>query len=124
MRSEFLYDTLSTLKGKDVCASDGEKIGTVKDIFYAGESRKAEWIGLGSGFLGLKELVVPLEDARLDGDVITVGFAKKIVQDEPDFDEKDGVLTPKSEQELCDYFGVTGHKTTPHTLSRYDFPGS
>ena len=122
MKNAFTYDAMAGLKGKDVCSSDGEKIGTVKDIFYDADTRTPEWIGLGSGFLGLKEVVVPLDGASFEGDIVRVGYPKKVVQDEPDFDEKDGILTSDSERRLCDYFGVTGHDTIPHSLNRFDSP--
>jgi hypothetical protein len=114
-------DRFADLKGAEVRSSDGEKIGTVDEVFYDGTTREPEWIGLGTGFLGMKKAVVPVAGATVEGDLVCVPYDKDVVKKEPPFDEQDGVLTDDSERRLCDYFGMTGHQTMPHRLNRYDF---
>ena len=113
-------DRYTNLKGAEVRSSDGEKIGTVDEVFYDEKTRQPEWIGLGTGFLGMKKAVVPATGAAVKGDFVTVPYDKDMVKKEPDFDERDGILTDDSERRLCDYFGLTGHTTAPHRLNRYD----
>ncbi|MCW2925741.1 MAG: hypothetical protein JWM98_3145, partial [Thermoleophilia bacterium] len=39
------YMTRDQLEGRTVYASDGEKLGTVEEIYYDGDSDQGEWIG-------------------------------------------------------------------------------
>jgi hypothetical protein len=61
MRGTWDMQRLSDVRGKDVFSSDGEKIGSVKEIYYNDTQATPEWIGLGTGFLGMKERVIPVE---------------------------------------------------------------
>jgi hypothetical protein len=90
-------------------------------LFCDDQSREPEWIGLGTGFLGMKEAVVPVYGARVDGKRIVVPYDTDVIKHEPAFDEDDGGLTPESEQRLRVYFALTGHRPAPHQLTRYDF---
>ena len=114
-------DRFSDLKGAEVRSADGEKIGSVNALFCDDQTQEPEWIGLGTGFLGMKEAVVPVRGARVDGERIFVPYDKDVIKHEPAFDEEDGMLTPESEQRLCVYFSLTGHRPAPHQLTRYDF---
>ena len=106
MQSTLNLKELTKLKGKDVKSVDGEKIGSVDEIYYDPETKEPEWIGLGTGFLGTKHGVVPVQGARVTGDAINVPFSKEMVKDEPEFDETDGVISAASERTLCEYFDV------------------
>jgi sporulation protein YlmC with PRC-barrel domain len=123
MKGTLSYDTLDGLEGKNVCSVDGEKIGTVKEIFCDDTTRTPEWLGIGTGLLGTGEKVIPLEGASITGDTVIVNFDKETVKKEPKFDEQNGILTPESEKMLSSYFGLTGRETSTgtHRLSRYNF---
>lgn len=114
------FERFSDLKGVEVRSADGEKLGRVNALF-CDEAKEPEWIGLGTGFLGMKEAVVPVQGARVDGERIVVPYDKDVIKDEPAFDEEDGMLTPESERRLRVYFSLTGHRPEPHQLTRYDF---
>ena len=108
MQSTLTLKELSKLKGKDVKSADGEKIGSVDEIYYDPKTNEAEWISLGTGFLGMKHALVPVKGASVTGNFVSVPFSKEMVKDEPDFDETDGVISAASERTLCEYFDV-GH---------------
>lgn len=114
-------ERFSDLKGAEVRSADGEKIGSVKALFCDEGTREPEWIGIGTGFLGMREAVVPVQGARLDGERIIVPYDKDVIKDEPDYHEEDGALTPESDRSLSVYFSLTGHRPAPHQLTRYDF---
>ncbi len=90
-------------------------------LFCDEQTKEPEWIGLGTGFLGMKEAVVPVQGARLDGARIVVPYDKDVIKHEPPFDADGGMLTPDSEHRLSVYFSLTGHRPEPRQLTRYDF---
>jgi len=113
-------ERFSELKGAEVRSADGEKIGNVTALFCDEGTQEPEWIGLGTGFLGMKEAVVPVQGARLRGKRVVVPYAKDVIKHEPSLDEEDGALTPESERRLCLYFSLTDYGTAPHHLTRYE----
>jgi PRC-barrel domain len=115
------FDRFSELKGTEVRSADDAKVGSVNALFCDEGTKEPEWIGLGTGFLGMKEAVVPVLGARIDGKRIVVPYDKDVIKHEPAFDEEDGMLTPESEHRLCVYFSLTGHRPGPRQLTRYDF---
>jgi sporulation protein YlmC with PRC-barrel domain len=110
---------LSDVRGKDIVAIDGEKIGSVRDIFYDDTSGEPEWVTLGTGILGMQQRVVPVDVLQPEGDSLKVPFTKDKVKDEPDFDIKDGRLSRQDEDRLCSYFGTTGRGTHGTTMLPY-----
>jgi hypothetical protein len=111
----------SYLKGAEVRSADGEKVGSVNALFYDDRSNEAEWIGLGTGFLGMKEAVVPVHGARVAGRRVLVPYDKDVIRHEPVFDEEGGTLTLESERRLRVYFSLAGHRPDARRLTRYDF---
>src|SRR5262249_4087266 len=100
---------LTRIRGKDIYSSDGEKIGAVKDIFYDETTRTPEWVGVGTGFLGLKERVIPVENLVPDGDHYRTPFTKDRIKEEPDFDRADDRMRDADDQVLTRYFGLSNH---------------
>jgi hypothetical protein len=121
MNHNITLDRFSELQGVDVKSADDATIGKVNDVFYDAATREPEWIGLGSGFFGMKHLVVPLDGATTEEDCIRVPFDRDVVKNQPEFDHEHGVLTRDSEHRLCVYFALTGHRPDAHELTRYDF---
>src|SRR5438552_17329992 len=102
--------TLTRMRGQEIYSADGEKIGAVKDIFYDETSRLPEWVGVGTGFLGLKERVVPVDNLMREGARLKVNLTKDRIVHEPDFDTKDDYIRSEDEIKLTSYFGITGHQ--------------
>lgn len=121
MEDLLTFARFSELRGTEVRSADDAKVGSVNALFCDERTKKPEWIGLGTGFLGMKEAVVPVLGARVDGTRIVVPYDKDVIKGEPAFDESDGLLTPESEHRLCVYFSLAGHRPDPHQLTRYDF---
>ena len=111
-------DALIAVRGADVVDANGEKIGSVEDIYYDDATGRAEWIGIGVGFLGLKRRVVPVAGATLNDDVVQVQYDKDLVKESPDVDPDD--IEPGLERELYTYYGLTGRGAGGGTLSQRD----
>src|SRR5688500_12084087 len=86
MQQTMSLEQWETLRGADVYSQDGEKIGSVEQIFVDEQTRRPEWIGLGTGFFGTKRVLVPVEGSSLTEEQVTVPYAKDHVKDAPDVD--------------------------------------
>lgn len=79
-------EQLSEAQGLPVYSSDSEKIGKVEEVFYDYETRQPEWLGIGTGMLGTKRVLVPVVGAALRGDGLYVPYTKDKVTGAPDTD--------------------------------------
>jgi uncharacterized protein (TIGR02271 family) len=107
MNSQVTMDRLAELHGSPVFDQSGDKIGKVEEIYYDEATNRAEWIGIGTGFLGTKRVLVPVEGAEASDEGVTVPYAKDMVKDSPDIDSDP--IDPAAEQALHSYYG-TAHQ--------------
>jgi hypothetical protein len=100
-------DQISTLRGRDVFGRDGEKIGTVGQI-YADRSGRPTWASVHTGLFGLRQSLVPLTGADITGDDrLQVPFDKATVKDAPNVDhEVDEPLTSEQVRELYRHYDI------------------
>jgi stress response protein YsnF len=112
--SEMTMDRLEQLRGAPVLDSAGEKIGSVEEVFYDEQTNQPEWIGIGTGFLGTKRVLVPLEGASVEGDSVTVRYSKDQVKDSPDIDSDE--ISQERERELYSYYGIQPSEAPSETV--------
>jgi uncharacterized protein (TIGR02271 family) len=103
-------DQIDRIQGQDVYGSDGEKIGTARQVYADDQTGRPEWLTVRTGLLVLKETFVPLADAEVQANRIKVPYTKSFVKDAPNIDE-DGHLSPDQERELYAYYGRTDYDT-------------
>jgi uncharacterized protein (TIGR02271 family) len=92
-------------RGQDALDSDGDKIGSIEEIYLDAQSNEPEWALVNSGLFGTKSSFVPLRDASPSGDGIRIGFDKATVKDAPKVDP-DGRLSTEEEAELYRHYGL------------------
>jgi uncharacterized protein (TIGR02271 family) len=105
MSEQITMDRLTALHGTAVYDRNGEKIGKVEEIYYDEDSNQAEWIGIGTGFFGMKRVLVPATGAEATDNGVTVPYAKEMVKDSPDIDSDP--IEASAEQQLHSYYGTT-----------------
>jgi stress response protein YsnF len=110
MQQGITVDRLAQLRGEPVYDTNGDKIGKVDEIFYDLESREPEWIGIGTGFFGMKRVLVPVDGASASGDGLTVAYDKSVVKDSPDIDGDE--ISPEAERDLYAYYGIEGREAS------------
>jgi uncharacterized protein (TIGR02271 family) len=93
------------LFGDDVCTQDGEKIGTVDNVWVDDATDETEFIGVKTGWLFGKTHVIPTADAQFDDNTITVPYSKDQIENAPSFDT-DAEISPDEEQQIYSYFGL------------------
>lgn len=121
MNDILTMERFADLRGMQVRSADEREVGTVSALFCDDLTGEPEWMGVRTGFLGIKEIVVPVRGARVHDNVVHVPYDKDVIRQEPKAVKEGGTLTPESEHRLCVYFALTGHRPGRHQLTRYDF---
>jgi uncharacterized protein (TIGR02271 family) len=96
---------IGRLDNADAYDSDGDKIGSVGQVYLDAQSGEPEWVTVKTGLFGTKESFVPLQGANFDGDRLTVQADKARVKDAPRIDT-DRALSYSEEDELYRYYGL------------------
>jgi uncharacterized protein (TIGR02271 family) len=94
------------LSGRELHDRDGNKIGTVGQIWDDGNGRPG-WASVRTGLFGLNESLVPLNDAELRDEQVVVPYDKSKVKDAPNVDaSKDEPLNPDEVDRLYRHYGM------------------
>jgi len=98
-------DAVRGLSGTDVYSNDGDRIGSVGQVYLDNATGEPAWVSVHTGLFGKKESFVPLRDANLTGDRLEVPYGKDQVKSAPRIDQ-DGELSPAEEQGLYEHYGL------------------
>jgi Domain of unknown function (DUF2382)/PRC-barrel domain len=101
---ELDIDTALAWRGRTVVDRAGEKIGTLADI-YLDEGERPHWGSVHTGLFGLRETLVPLDQAREQDDVLQLPFEQHQVNDAPNVDPE-VQLTAEEEDALYRHYGL------------------
>lgn len=116
-----MLDSTNTaaLIGATVLDRDGDKIGTVGQVYVDPSSGAPLWASVKTGLFGTSESFVPLDDASsADGD-LRVGYEKSFVKDAPRVDP-DGALSEQETDELYAYYHRGGADHVDHDHADHD----
>ena len=92
---------------RTVFDSAGDKVGKAGQVYLDDESGQPEWVTVNTGLFGTNESFVPLREASLTDDGVSVPYTKDKVKDAPNVDPDGGHITPEEEQHLYEYYGLT-----------------
>jgi uncharacterized protein (TIGR02271 family) len=84
---------------------DGDKIGTVGQVYYDDDTDQPKWVTVNTGLFGLRETFVPIQGAQLGDDRVTLAYDKAKVKDAPHIGQ-DGHLSTQEEERLYRYYGL------------------
>ena len=115
-------ETIAAARGVDVYSSDGEKIGSVEDIYHDYETRQPEWIGIGTGIFSSKQALVPVEGAELRSDGLFVPYSKDQVKGSPDIDAEE--IDEGTERALYEHYGLSYSERRSGTTLPEGGPGT
>ena len=96
-------DTAMDWRGRTVRDPDGEKVGTLGDVFLDRETEVPAWGGVRTGLFGRKESFVPLDALSEEGDELRISLAKDLIHDAPQVDP-DVALTASEEERLYRHY--------------------
>ena len=92
-------------RGKTALDADGEKIGSVAEVYLDADTDRPEWLAVKTGLFGSRISFVPVAQASdADGDV-RVPYSKDQVKDAPHA-EADGQLSQQEEARLYRHYGL------------------
>ncbi|MFC0360106.1 YsnF/AvaK domain-containing protein [Kytococcus schroeteri] len=100
-------DQLRTLRDGDLYSVDGDKIGSIGEIYLDDRTNEPEWVTVNTGLFGTSQSFVPLAGATVTDNGLTVQYSKDKVKDAPRVDG-DEHLDVEQERELYRYYEVSG----------------
>jgi uncharacterized protein (TIGR02271 family) len=92
--------------GRTLVDPDGEKIGTVDEVYSSHEGGPPEWALVHTGLLGTRRSFVPLRGASPGGGDVHVAVDRQAVQDSPSV-EADEQLSEAEERRLFEHYGIS-----------------
>src|SRR4051794_36304322 len=92
-------------RGAEVVDRDGDKVGTLAEVYLDAETRRPEWAIVKVGLFGRGNTFVPLAGADREGDIVRVRYDKGQIKDAPDADP-DGELSVDEEERLYRHYGL------------------
>ncbi|QOD44573.1 DUF2382 domain-containing protein [Clavibacter zhangzhiyongii] len=106
---------IGSIVGAPVHDTDGDKIGTVGQVYVDPDTDQPLWATVKTGLFGTSESFVPLQEATWDRESLVVGYDKAKVKDAPRV-ESDGALSEEEEDSLYSYYGIgSGSASTTTT---------
>ena len=124
-------DDIKTWRGEQAHGRDGEKLGTIADIYLDRDTGEPEWAAIKTGLFGTKVSFAPLADATHSGDGVQLPYTKDQLKDAPTA-EADGELSQDEEAALYRHYGLdyseapadsglpTGHDATDRDVTDGD----
>jgi sporulation protein YlmC with PRC-barrel domain len=98
-------EDVETWRGMKVVDADGDKVGTVGEIYLDRQTGEPEWMAVRTGLFGTKLSFVPIEGAEVAGDrELRVPYQKEQIKNAPKV-EADGELEPEEERKLYEHYG-------------------
>ncbi len=97
-------DTVLGWRGKTVLDREGEKVGTLGDLYLDRETDRPAYAGVKTGLFKRRESIVPLESAReVDGD-LQIPYTADQIKEAPNVDP-DVALSEEEEDRLHEHYG-------------------
>jgi uncharacterized protein (TIGR02271 family) len=118
------------LRKANVVDPEGDRIGTVGEVWLEEGSQEPVWVSVHTGLFGMKESFVPLRGAEADSDALHVAVRREQVKEAPRVDA-DGRLTSDEERALYAHYGFgpqggrgTGPGQPPRDRADVSRPGN
>jgi sporulation protein YlmC with PRC-barrel domain len=92
-------------RGRNVVTSDGDKVGTLEEVYLDADSGHPEWATVRTGLFGAQHTIVPLVDVDHCHGEVVVPYTKDQVKGAPSVDP-DGQLSDAEEELLSDHYDV------------------
>ena len=98
-------EDIKTWQGRQAHGRDGEKLGTIADIYLDRDTGEPEWAAIKTGLFGTKVSFAPLAEATQSGDVVKLPYDKAQLKNAPSA-EADGELSQDEEAALYRHYGL------------------
>jgi hypothetical protein len=98
-------DTVLGWRGRTVRDREGEKVGTLGELYLDREDDRPAYAGVLTGLFRRRQSVVPLEGIEEVGDDLKLPYLAQQVRDAPNVDP-DIALSEEEEQRLSEHYGA------------------
>jgi uncharacterized protein (TIGR02271 family) len=116
-------DQLRDVIGSTAYDRDGDKIGTIGNVYYDDDTDQPKWLTVNTGLFGISENFVPMQDAEnTDGGSVTVAYDKATIKDAPNVSSDDH-LSPEDEQRLYRHYNLDYDTTAAAGMGESDVTG-
>ena len=68
---------------------NGEKVGTIEDVYQDHESSGPEWFAIRTGLFGTKHSLAPVNGSTAEGERLVLPWSKEQIKNAPNFDSDD-----------------------------------
>ncbi len=92
-----------TYMGRTAVDAQGNKIGSVGQVYVNDTTGVPDWITVNTGLFGMKENFAPLYGSTFSGDDLVLPFGKDVVKDAPDVADSDHIDV-EEQQALSAYY--------------------
>jgi sporulation protein YlmC with PRC-barrel domain len=97
---------VQTWRGMTVLDADGDRIGTIDQIYLDRHTGRPEFATVKTGLFGLKTSFVPIVDAEMTGDnAVRVPVQKEQVKNAPRVEPEGQELSADEERKLWEHYG-------------------
>ena len=110
-------ERLLEFRGDDLIDQDGDKIGTIDDIYLDRETDQPEWAVVTTGLFGTKRTFVPLREPTEADGTLRVPFTRDTVKEAPKVDPN-GQLTHGEEAKLYRHYGMEYAQPAPGSAAQ------
>jgi uncharacterized protein (TIGR02271 family) len=100
-----MESAVAAWRGATAVDRDGEKIGTIDEIYADADTGKPEWLAVKTGLFGMKLSFIPIAEATETGGGVRVPYDNQQVKDAPAV-EPDGELSQEEEANLYRHYGL------------------
>jgi hypothetical protein len=94
----------ANLSGSTAIDADGDKIGTVGQVYISNDTDQPEWVTVNTGLFGTRENLAPLYNAQLGQGELRFALTKQQVKGAPSPDLDDEDLDPSEIDALYQYY--------------------
>jgi uncharacterized protein (TIGR02271 family) len=98
-------DAVRGWRGMTMVDRDGDRIGTIEDIYADDRTGEPEWALVNTGLFGTRSTFVPLAQASQHAGEVQVPYEKQLVKDAPGV-EADQHLSETEERQLWRHYGL------------------
>jgi uncharacterized protein (TIGR02271 family) len=97
--------TVAEWRGGSAVDGEGEKVGTIEEIYMDSETGKPEWLAVRTGLFGVKLSFIPVAEASAAGGEVRVPYHEAQIKAAPAV-EPDGELSRAEEAGLYRHYGL------------------
>jgi stress response protein YsnF len=105
------YATGTRWEGVPVLDVNGEKVGTIEEVYADRSTGRPEWALLATGWFGMSKSFVPMGALRPDGHQLRSSYTKEHIKGAPNVDSGQE-LSEQEEERLFSYYGIPRHDST------------